>query len=184
VWKQRDPNTNATTKSKISVAQYMEKRWKVTLAPWELKQPLLRLTTRGEPVYLVPSRCHEASLPADFTKDAGKMKRLREHMITEPIDRYQRISSLIGNFARAEVLGEWDLKVSETFASVKTKQLYHVNVLDPRGGSNRQWQEYEGRRMVHTQPMMLEANCWAVVYNGSHYDQANILVDNMKKLCG
>ena len=115
----------------------------------------MKLSQRGETVYLVPSRCHEASLPADFTKDANKMRDIRAEMITEPIDRMNRISTLIESFAKAGVLGEWGLKVSENFAQIRAKQLFHVNLVDPRSGSNRSWQDYEGKKFAHTQPLHL-----------------------------
>lgn len=50
---------------------------------------------------MVPSRCHEASLPQGFTKDGKRMRELRKHMITEPKDRYERINNLIENFTKA-----------------------------------------------------------------------------------
>ena len=65
-WKERD-ETGRTRKSTVTVAEYLEKRWKVKLRVEELNQPLLMLSQRGQEVYLVPSRCHEASLPANFT---------------------------------------------------------------------------------------------------------------------
>lgn len=80
----------------------MKNRYNIDLAPWEQTLPLLYLTQRDQPVYLVPSRCHEASLPANFTKDANKMRDLRGYMITEPTDRYNRILSLIESFAKAD----------------------------------------------------------------------------------
>ena len=107
VWKKKDPVTNMVTRSEISVAQYFEQRYGKQLAPWEAKLPLLYLTQRGEDVYLVPSRCHEASLPKGFTKDANKMRDLRSEMITEPRDRYDRINNLIESFAKANVLSKW-----------------------------------------------------------------------------
>jgi hypothetical protein len=49
-------------------------------------------------------------------------------MITEPNDRYERISSLIDNFHKPPVdprfpgiLHEWNLTVEKNFASVKAK---------------------------------------------------------------
>jgi hypothetical protein len=80
----------------------------------------------------VPSRCHEASLPKDFSRDANMMRNLRQHMITEPRDRYERTQILIENFTKADILKEWNAKVSENFTQIKAKQLYHPKVLDPR----------------------------------------------------
>jgi len=73
----------------------MEQRYKIKLGPHELKQPVLRLSQRGQAMHIIPSRCHEASLPANFTKDANKMRDLRGEMITEPVHRYDRIGTLI-----------------------------------------------------------------------------------------
>jgi len=82
----------------------MERRYNIQLRPDETRLPLLYLTQRGQDVYLVPSRCHEASLPANFTKDANMMRNLRGEMITEPSDRLGRIQNLIEHFAKANLL--------------------------------------------------------------------------------
>lgn len=123
-WKERD-ETGKVTKSFVSVAEYLEKRWNVVLKRDELKQPLLMLSQRGQEVYLVPSRCHEASLPANFTSDGNKMRELRNYMITDPTRRFERIGNLIQTFSQAEVLSKWDLAVKPQFAQIKAKQLYH-----------------------------------------------------------
>lgn len=75
-------------KKQISVAEYLKIRYNIVLDPWELKIPLLHLTQRGQDIFIVPSRCHEASLPKDFAKDANKMRNLRKYMINEPNDRF------------------------------------------------------------------------------------------------
>ncbi len=131
-WKETD-ETGKVTKSKVTVAEYLEKRWGEKLNADEFKQPLLKLTARGQPVYLVPSRCHEASLPKDFTKDANKMKDLRNYMITDPTIRYNRIGDLTATvFSQAKILNDWNIKVNQNFAQIKGKQLYHCKVLDPK----------------------------------------------------
>lgn len=85
-------------------------------------------------------------------------------MITEPIDRYSRIGTLIESFAKADLLSKWDMKVNENFAQVKTKQLYHVKVLDPKSNSSMDWQTYEKKRLL-AEPLILGENQWAVVYS-------------------
>lgn len=105
--KERDPTTGAVIHSKVNLAEYMRKRYKIELTPQELRQPILKLSQRDQPVYLIPSRCHEASLPKNFTADANKMRDLRAEMITEPSHRYQRIGTLIESFTKAEFLSEW-----------------------------------------------------------------------------
>ena len=84
--------TQITTKSKINLCEYMERRYNIRLESWELNQPVLKLTQRGQDILLIPSRCHEASLPVGFTRDPNKMSELRGYMITEPKDRFQRIN--------------------------------------------------------------------------------------------
>lgn len=71
------------------------------------------------------------------------MRKLREHMITEPNDRYERISTLIESFHKAGVLNEWNLSVQQTFTTIKAKQLYHAKVLDPKNNSVKEWADYE-----------------------------------------
>jgi hypothetical protein len=83
------------------------------------------------------------------------MRDLRGQMISEPIDRFNRINNLIEQFAKAGLLNEWQIKVHENFAHIKAKQLYHCKVLDPNGNS-REWSEYEGRRFQHTEPLQLK----------------------------
>jgi hypothetical protein len=51
-------------------------------------------------------------------------------MITEPKDRFGRISSLIESFAKADILSEWQMKVNENFANIRAKQLFHPGILD------------------------------------------------------
>lgn len=104
------------TKEKITVAQYLDKKYKIKLSPSELNLPLLYLQQRGEDIFLVPSRCFEASLPKDFTKDAGKMRDLRTYMITEPGHRYERISEMVEQFTKAQYLDDWKLGMNPNFA--------------------------------------------------------------------
>lgn len=106
-WKQKDDQSSGYKKSTVNLAEYMLKRYNIKLANHELKQPVLRLSQRGQAVYIIPSRCHEASLPKDFTKDANKMRDLRGEMITEPLQRYNRIGTLIESFSKSGFLGEW-----------------------------------------------------------------------------
>jgi hypothetical protein len=53
-------------------------------------------------------------------------------------------------------------------------------VLDPKN-AQRTWEEYEGRRFHHAQPLILEKDKWALVYTGRDYDSANNIVDTMGK---
>ncbi len=77
------------------------------------------------------------------------MKELRGEMITEPIDRFNRISGLIESFTKAGLLSNWQMKVQENFTQINAKQLYHPKLLDPRN-QERTWGDYEGRRFHHT----------------------------------
>ena len=98
------------------MAQYLEKKYSIKLSPYELNLPLLYLQQRSQDVYLVPSRCFEASLPQDFTKDGGQMRELRSYMITEPGHRYERISEMVEQFTKAQNLDEWKLGMNPNFA--------------------------------------------------------------------
>ena len=113
--------TQVVSKSKVNLAEYMERRYGLRLESWELNQPVLLLTQRGQEIHLIPSRCHEASLPAGFTRDANKMRELRTYMITEPKDRYNRINTLIEGFAKEEILNQWQMKIGANFAIIKAK---------------------------------------------------------------
>ena len=111
------------------------------------------------------------------------MRKLREDAIIEPIDRYNRIGNLIKQFNQANLLEQWNFKVNDNFAYVKTKQLYHCKVLDSTGNQGT-WEDYENRRIKHTQPLKLLANQWVIVYTGRDYDSANSLLENMKRAAG
>ena len=60
-------------------------------------------------------------------------------MIQDPTERFHRIGNLIESFAKADVLADWNIKVSENFAQVKAKQLFHVKLFDPKTNNNRDW---------------------------------------------
>ncbi len=182
-WKQRDPQTGQVNSGKVNLVQYMELHYKIKLRPDELRQPVLKLSQRGQSVYLIPSRCHEASLPKNFTRDANKMRSIREEMITDPTHRYERIGSLVETFSKANFLEEWQVKINQAFATVKAKQLFHCKVIDPKGNTAN-WEAYEGKRFPHTQPLHLINGQWAVVYNARDFDFANTLVDMMRKASG
>lgn len=132
---------------------------------------------------MIPSRCHEASLPAGFTKDANKMRDLRGYMITEPKDRFNRINSLIESFAKADLLNEWQMKVNENFTNIRAKQLFHPGILDPQNNV-RSWNDYEQRRFKHTEPAQLLKGKWTIVYGKREYEQANALFENLQKAAG
>ena len=56
-------------------------------------------------------------------------------------------------------------------------------MLDAKGNQGT-WEDYEQRRIKHTQPLQLLANQWAIVYTGRDYDSANSLFENMNKAAG
>jgi len=101
-------------------------------------------------------------------------------MITEPIDRFNRINNLIESFAKANQLSAWQMRVQENFTSVGAKQLYHPKILDPRN-QERSWQDYEGKKFPHSQPLKLLKDQWSIVYGSREYEQANILYENLQK---
>ena len=81
------------------------------------------------------------------------MRDLRQYMITEPKDRFDRISSLVEScFSKDNALKEWDMKINSTFSGVMTKQLFHPMILDPQNNC-RTWGEYEGKKFKHTEPL-------------------------------
>jgi len=90
-------------------------------------------------------------------------------MITEPNDRYYRINNLIENFAKANFLSEWQMKVHTNFTTIKAKQLYHCKVLDPEDNA-REWSEYEGKRFTHTEPIKLLKGAWTILYGQKEYN--------------
>lgn len=90
---------------------------------------------------------------------------------------------MIESFSKANFLGDWQMKVNNAFAQIRAKQLYHCKVLDP-SNKPRSWEEYEGRRFHHTQPLELGSQKWAIIYSERDYDGANTLYEMMGKACG
>ncbi len=72
------------------------------------------------------------------------------------------------------------MRVQENFTSVGAKQLFHPKILDPRN-QERSWQDYEGKKFPHSQPLKLLKNQWSIVYGSREYEQANILYENLQK---
>lgn len=42
-------------------------------------------------------------------------------MISEPKDRFNRINNLVESLSKINTFIEWNMKVNETFANIKTK---------------------------------------------------------------
>lgn len=47
LYKHVDEFTKQKKEAKVTLYDYMQLRYKITLAPWELKQPVLKLSQRG-----------------------------------------------------------------------------------------------------------------------------------------
>lgn len=121
-YKERDPITGRViANDNVTLGEYLQKRYNIKLAAWEYNQPLLKLSKDKESIYLLPSRCQEATLPSDFTKDPFKMKKLREYMITEPSHRFERIQELMKDVAKCDLLADWGMKFNEGFSKVTAK---------------------------------------------------------------
>ena len=44
------------------------------------------------------------------------MREIRSYIASEPGDRYYRINNLIEQFAKADILSNWQIKINENFA--------------------------------------------------------------------
>jgi len=55
------------------------------------KEPMLFVNIKEDRIYLPASLCHEASLPADFTRDTRKMRDIDKYKIKDPTERFDRI---------------------------------------------------------------------------------------------
>ncbi|TNV84199.1 hypothetical protein FGO68_gene5845 [Halteria grandinella] len=180
-WKKRDPNTGKViSNDKINLAEYLEARYSIKLDREEYNQPILALTHNGQRLHLIPSRCHPASLPKDFTKNAQMMRDLRTHMITAPIQRFNRIGQLIQNFSDSKFLQEWEIKVNQNFPEINTTQLYHPSVIDPQN-KVRRWADYERNQFKHSEPLYLKKDGWALVYGQRDFDNANALFSSLQE---
>lgn len=74
----------------------MLQRYKVVLK--EKNQPMLFKNFRNIREYYPAEICQEASLPADFTTDAKKMRGLQGYKISTPNDRFARIKEVPNRF--------------------------------------------------------------------------------------
>ena len=130
----------------------------------EYTQPILKAIVSGQPVFLLPSRCHEATLPKDFTKDTEKKKDLRYYMITDPAIRYERIKELTTTtLAQAIALADWNLKVGENFACIKSKQLYHPKLMDLEM-KRYTMKKYKEENINNCNRPFIEKLKWAIVF--------------------
>lgn len=61
-----------------------------------------------------------------------KMRSLGNYKVSNPNDRYDRISKLLSKISNNAVFDQWGLKVSQNMTQVKGKKLYPAEVLDNR----------------------------------------------------
>jgi len=102
---------------------------------------------RGDTIFLPTERCHEAALPADFTRDDQKMRQIDQFKVKTPEDRYDRIHKLINSLVNNEEFKKWMIQIETRMASVDAKMLYPPKVEDPRGGGGRSYYDYTGRKI-------------------------------------
>jgi hypothetical protein len=65
---------------------------------------------------------------------------------------------------------------------VKAKQLINATITEEN--KTLDWSAYEKRQVMHTQPINLKKETWALVYSQRDYESANNLVTMMRKASG
>jgi len=94
----------------MNMKDYFEHKYKVRLR--DPKQPLIVVHRYDGNIYLPSELCHEASLPANFTKDARAMREIRNYKISNPTDRVKRLEKLIEVLqTENQVLKEWNVNL-------------------------------------------------------------------------
>ena len=85
-WSYLDKTTKKRVEKQTNLAEYMAFKYPLyPLKAKDMNQPLLKINyNMKEPIYLVPSLCFEASLPADFTEDKQKMRKLQDVKCNNP----------------------------------------------------------------------------------------------------
>ena len=99
------------------MVDYFRQKYDVSVDP--PNQPLLFVNQRDSRIYLPTSLCHDASLPKNFTKDAFKMRTLATYKVSNPNDRFDRISNMINRFEDNAILNEFNMKIQTRMAVVK-----------------------------------------------------------------
>ena len=130
-WNYIDQETKKKIFKKTNLVEYIKfKHPDYALHEKEHNQPLLRVNYNlKDPIYLIPSLCAEASLPKNFTQDKFKMRKLQDVKISNPGERFTRISRLIDKLVESNYLKEWGMKLNPNFAQVKSQQLENARVL-------------------------------------------------------
>lgn len=80
---------------------YFKSKYNIALNP---KQPVLCVHRYDSDIYLPTEKCHIASLPTNFTKDAFKMRAIREYKISDPTERVQRILTLMKTIEQNSIM--------------------------------------------------------------------------------
>ncbi|TNV70912.1 hypothetical protein FGO68_gene12174 [Halteria grandinella] len=166
LYNKKDPITGNTSLIMISLAEYMEERYKIVLKGNELKQPLLYLQHEGQKIYLVPSLCHVSKLPPNFLKD--KMRALRKFTITDVNTRFKEINNLVSTFGASSVdaddcFEKWGIKLSQECALVNGNQLFHPTIEIPGTKEEVQFEEFQRNRLFTREPMDLTHHSWAII---------------------
>jgi hypothetical protein len=120
---------------------------------------LLFLKNHDETIYLVPSLCREAALPKDFTKNGKNLRQLREHIVSTPHLRVERILNLISKFSQGEKgkrdvsnIKDYGLELNQELCCFKGNKLADVKLIDP-SNKLKPWQEYSSHRFPHAEPL-------------------------------
>lgn len=96
---------------KSNMVEYYKTKYNITIK--DKDQALLYVNKNDQTLYFPVSLCNVASLPQDFTKDARKMRDLQKYKISNPNDRFDRISKLLSRLVMNEVFEEWGLRVQQ-----------------------------------------------------------------------
>ncbi len=90
---------------------------------------MLVVNQRDGCIYLPTQLCHDANLPKDFTKDTRRVRNLQSCKISNPDERFNRISKLVGKLKENEEFEKWNLKVQDNFTAIKGSVLYPPKIL-------------------------------------------------------
>eukprot|EP00347_Sterkiella_histriomuscorum_P020908 403335999 len=181
-WIYVDPNTLQKERVTTNMIDYFRMKYGIQILQSEAQQPCL-IVNRGPTSIVLPSSlCNEANLPAGFTKDRIKMKNLQPYKLSNPKDRYQRISEIVSKIKENPVFAQWEIQLQKDFANVKARQLNHPQVYNQYNMLSN-FEEYEEKKFYHAEPIELGFERWAMVYSSEteEFEYATKLVQCMQQ---
>lgn len=119
---------------KKSMAEYYKRVYNIKLS--DPKQYLFKIETKRGDIYLPPELCSLVGIPSHVRENFTMMNEIRRSVFKTPNQRIDSMVSLNKKIANAEVVKEWDLKMSLTPEEVNGKVCDRPFIQNPKGTGN------------------------------------------------